>query len=1143
MEDHLGFIWFASEVGLFRFDGITLKEYGHEVNDSTSLSTWAVNDVTEDREGRIWVATAYGINLLDRRTGKFRRFLHGGEEASTKGSNYIHDVHADQSNRVWAVGSQSLFLYDDKMEVFNPVRRAARAEHTAPIRMIVESDDGTIWCGSSRGVLRILPGDTVLTGLDQSQPQTSQRDAAISAIAAAPNGALWIARTGGLYLFNPISGIEVSVDLPKQVREFRISFLRYTKSDELWIAYANNGVAVLHRDGKLSHFKHSEEDYNSISNNSVNCILEDRFGNIWLGTGTGIAKVTADRSGFALIQNISGVNRLANQIKRIHRDRHGNIWTQTEIGIYLKRVGDQSGQFVEVMPGGTPYGIGDWIYEDPSGSIWIPVDQHGLWKAESGSSAFRRMPLDPKLVRTHVDRFVEDHKNRDILWIGTTDGLCALNTKSLESKWYLPRDQITDISTNRVVIFEQFGDAIWLYYTFNNSLGRLDKHTGVFELFRPPVEQQFVLEGVVRDMAITPGGDIWIPTSFGLTRYSIHSNTYQLYSKEHGLRENRLNAVLIDHHNKIWVSGDQFVTSFDPSSETFKNYNATEEVKAFWSKARYISDDGSLYFGSLNGIYTFHPDSINSDSTAPGVVLTDFRVKDVTYPLEKAFEYVTEIVLAHDQNDLVFDFSGIHMVHPEANQYQCILEGFDETWRVLGKSHSVNYTNLNPGTYTFRAEAANRDGVWSTGGLSIALLITPPFTQTTWFRAMLVLIVAILAYVGFRIWYYQQQLRRQKKIAESAAEYRMQFLSHVSHEIRTPMNAIIGLSGLATSTDLNPQQQQYISAIEKSSKDLLKIINQLLDHSKIESGTFSLSEEPFMITAVTDQLVAMLGPMAAKKGLEFQIEVASNVPEHLVGDGLRLTQVLTNLLANAIKFTSTGHVRLDVDADIVSPERVVLAMQVSDTGVGIPADMLDRVFDRFIDDQHGSSEIGSGLGLYIVRQLIERQNGTIKIGSVVGEGTQVKVRIPFGVQSGMDQLDSGTQESDLIFGDLRILLVDDAPFNHLVMTEMIRKRIPHALVTSAESGNEALSILKEQSFDLIVMDAKMPEMDGYETTQRIRKLDGNKSAIPILGATAGAMPAQIQECLDSGMNDVITKPIEIDLLVQKLHQLTQISES
>jgi CheY-like chemotaxis protein len=218
-------------------------------------------------------------------------------------------------------------------------------------------------------------------------------------------------------------------------------------------------------------------------------------------------------------------------------------------------------------------------------------------------------------------------------------------------------------------------------------------------------------------------------------------------------------------------------------------------------------------------------------------------------------------------------------------------------------------------------------------------------------------------------------------------------------------------------------------------------------------------------------------------------------------------------------------------------------MQVSDTGVGIPADMLDRVFDRFIDDQHGSSEIGSGLGLYIVRQLIERQNGTIKIGSVVGEGTHVKVRIPFGVQSGMDQLDSGTQESDLIFGDLRILLVDDAPFNHLVMTEMIRKRIPHALVTSAESGNEALSILKEESFDLIVMDAKMPEMDGYETTQRIRKLDGNKSAIPILGATAGAMPAQIQKCLDSGMNDVITKPIEIDLLVQKLHQLTQISES
>jgi CheY-like chemotaxis protein len=369
----------------------------------------------------------------------------------------------------------------------------------------------------------------------------------------------------------------------------------------------------------------------------------------------------------------------------------------------------------------------------------------------------------------------------------------------------------------------------------------------------------------------------------------------------------------------------------------------------------------------------------------------------------------------------------------------------------------------------------------------------------------------------------------------------MQFLSHVSHEIRTPMNAIITLSGLAAETELNEQQRQYLNAIEQSSKDLLNIINQLLDHSKMESGMFSFSSHPFALQTITGQLEAMLRPLAQQKNLQLEIQTAPDVPAKLKGDRLRLTQILTNLIGNAIKFTEEGYVRLQINANQLQGEKAELIFVVSDTGIGIPEDKLEHVFDRFIDDQNDIGAISTGLGLYITQQLVQRQGGTITVESKVNTGTQVTVKMPFEFSRNLAKLRPSVKPDDTVmtFGDIKILIVDDSPFNLLVISEMIKKRIPHALVVTAESGKEALEHVQSAIFDIIVMDAKMPGMDGHETTQMIRNMNGDISTIPILCATAGAMPSQIKKIMDSGMNDVITKPIEVDELMKKLFDLTQ----
>ncbi len=1144
LEDHLGFIWITSQVGLFRYDGYELKAYRHDINDTTSLSSPSVQYVAEDQQGQLWVSTIYGISLLDRRTGMFKQFLPYPKKLSTKGGNSIQDLFIDSKNRLWAIGRDNVFAFDKNNHAFRMIKGDSDPDSIYDINSIFEAPDGTIWFGATEGLLKLLPGDTSFTLAETGTDGNAARINDINHIVEGKNGMLWIATNRGLILFDPKSGVLKSNILPESCSKFRITRLLKSKDNYLWMALGDQGLGLLNTSGSFQHFLHIDGDASSIQDNSVQSILEDKFGNIWIGTSAGISRIPAGHAGFELLKNKTSEGHFANQVNRILRDQQGALWTQTDKGLMYKSSASAEGYPFPIHSLSPDQSFGEWIYEDPAGNVWLPIENHGLWKKEKLSSSFFEVPVDDILQESHIDKIIGDNQRADIMWMGANGGLVEFDRQNFSCKWHRPKDQLEGISSNRVVIFEQFQNDIWLYYTYNNSLGRFDKTTGHFELIRPPEAQGHVLEGVIRDIAISSDGNIWLPTSYGLTRYHIPSSKFFIYTSHNGLPENGLNAVLIDDQNRIWVSGDQFVSKFDLKTESFQNYRNIKKGKSFISKSRYLDANGRIYFGTLNGIFTFHPDSIYTDQTPPNVVLTNFRVKNEIYLLDEAVEYVKSIKLAHDQNDVAFDFSAIHLLDPEANQYRCRLEGYDKEWQELGFKHTINYTNLNPDAYVFRVQASNRDGIWNREGLNISLVIMPPFTQTVWFRTMLFIVIALLVYLIFRIWSYQQLLRRQKEVAEEAAEYRMQFLSHISHEIRTPMNAIINLSGLAVSTDLNKQQRQYLNAIEHSSKDLLEIINQLLDHSKLEAGMFSFANNPFTLRTILTQLDAMLQPLAQVKQLSFQIMVGEGVPQNLIGDSLRLTQILTNLVGNAIKFSEKGHIELSMHVEQVNGDSVLLMFEVSDTGIGISEERLEHVFDRFVEEGNTLESGGTGLGLFITRELVIRQGGSISIASEINKGTQVFVKMPFLVNNDRPGADITDQSDsvDQIHSTPRILIVDDAPFNLLVMTEMIKKQIPQAIMVTAESGKLALAEIQIADFDLIIMDVRMPDMDGYETTQHIRQMSGQKGRTPVLGATAGAMPAQIQKCIDSGMSAVITKPVEMNVLIDKIISLTQIQK-
>jgi predicted ATPase/signal transduction histidine kinase/CheY-like chemotaxis protein len=387
----------------------------------------------------------------------------------------------------------------------------------------------------------------------------------------------------------------------------------------------------------------------------------------------------------------------------------------------------------------------------------------------------------------------------------------------------------------------------------------------------------------------------------------------------------------------------------------------------------------------------------------------------------------------------------------------------------------------------------------------------------------------------------KQEIERQKLLVEEKSRFKEQFFANMSHEIRTPMTAILGMSELIFDTPLNAKQTEYAKGIRYSSENLLAIINDILDYSKIEAGKFSFVNKPFQVRDRLDRLGYILKVIAEEKGIKLEITVEDDVSPQLIGDPIRLHQILLNLAGNAVKFTDIGSVSIRVSVITRGRENEELLFQVTDTGIGLAQDKLQYIFETFtrIDDDLNTKQSGTGLGLFIAKKLVEEQGGTMWVNSRIGEGTEFSFNLTFEICGPGENFEDQDEDSRLT--GVNILLVEDNLFNQVVAEETLKKIIPGVRVTIADNGENALKKLDEASFDIILMDVKMPIMDGYKATQVIRGREKDKNT-PILAFTSNANPAEAQKCRNAGMDDFITKPIEAKKLRYKIRKLLEESK-
>lgn len=384
-----------------------------------------------------------------------------------------------------------------------------------------------------------------------------------------------------------------------------------------------------------------------------------------------------------------------------------------------------------------------------------------------------------------------------------------------------------------------------------------------------------------------------------------------------------------------------------------------------------------------------------------------------------------------------------------------------------------------------------------------------------------------------------EEAEKEKDAALASKKFKEQFLANMSHEIRTPMNAILGFTNLLLKTDLQPEQNKYLKSIKISGSNLLAIINDILDLSKIEAGKMSFEIIPTNLDEVLDSIYETMNMTATQKGLKLVLDKSSDVPKWITADRVRLSQILINLMGNAIKFTTEGGVTLKVGLDGSNSE--MLKFEVIDSGIGIPEDKIASIFESFSQASGDTTRKfgGTGLGLTISRQLVNQQGGTLQVDSTLGKGSNFHFTLPF--EQVQDIPEENTQsESRPELKDISIILAEDNEFNQMVAVDTLEDLIPGLTIEVAENGKIVLDLLEKRMYDLILMDIQMPEMDGHEATETIRSLpDEVKKNIPIMAMTAHATQDEIQRCYDEGMNDYITKPFEPEDLLNKIAALVK----
>ncbi|MCP4152668.1 MAG: response regulator [bacterium] len=1191
-----GYLWIATADGLVRFDGKRFKVY--EVNNKKGTLDNCVRTLYEDREGKLWIGTdGAGLSILQ--NGEYTAIT---KKNGLSGRN-VQTICKDRDGSMWIGTFRGLNrLKNGKIKVYTTKEGLSGNI----IKSLCQDRDGKLWIGTRDSGLNCYHNGEFTT-YNKNDGLTGNR---VWTIYEDRKGNLWVGTGSGLNLLK--NGKITRYTTKNGLTHNNINTIYEDRKGNLWLGTFGGGLNRLDpKNGTFTAITTKE----GLTNNLIWTIHEDREGSLWIGTHSGGLNRLKDGK----FTNYTTKEGMSHEIvKVIYQGRKGNMWIGT-LGGGLNSMRDDK-ITIYTKQNGLISNIVMSLVEDREGSLWIGTVK-GLNHLKEGK--FSTYTTEQGLAGNMVWALNEDRQGN--LWIGTGAGLSRLKNGTITT--YTTKQGLADNTVN--YIYEDRKGNLWL--ATDGGLNRMTD--GKFTTYT-------TREGLSINMILTiyedSKGIIWLGTGGGgLNR--LKNDRFTSITTKQGLYYDTVLQILEDDNENFWMTSIKGVFQVNKKhlDEICEGKRESIKSKAYNEKdgmssrgcsggsqpAGWKSRDGRLWIPTIKGANTIDPAKIETNTQPPPVKIEEIFVDNQEIPVTGLgpgyytglgpanYTGLGPVILEPGKKRLEIAYTALSYLEPAKVRFKYKLEGLEDTWQEAGTKRTATYTNLPPGNYTFKVIACNNDGVWNERGAALEIYRQPAFYQTIWFRGLAALALLLMVFSGYRIRVRQlktqakklrhqvqeqtktlrtqtetlkqqnDQLEKAKETAEEANRAKSDFLANMSHEIRTPMNAILGFSEILETEVTDEQHKVYLKAVTTSGKTLLGLINDILDLSKIEAGKMELQLEPVNPTNVLNEIKQAFTNKVKAKKLAFHVDVDPAVPGCLLLDGLRIRQVLINIVCNAVKFTHEGHIKVGVyttsgkqstktgqaatkstnsinstksitsitstksttsgqEPTATGPElteNVKILFSVEDTGIGIPKSQQQAIFEAF-RQQEGQLAIkygGTGLGLAITHRLVKMMGGNVTLQSEEGKGSKFTVTIE-GVKAteqAKEPQNANPEIETIRFEKAVIVIADDKELNRKLLEKYLEDQ--EIEILEAENGKEALKQIRENKPQLVLMDMKMPEMDGCEATGKL-KADEQLKKIPVIIVTASALKEQEQDILKTGAEALLRKPLSKNELIRLL---------
>lgn len=1160
-QDATGFLWFGTRMGVNRYDGSRFKTYLFNEKDSNSLFNNNVISLFTDSKKNLWVGSSNGLCRYNEQQDAFERINLTG----TRNLN-INSITEDRNGMIWVGTSDGLFSVNYQKTVSFKQYKVTGAGSIAGnnVRSVYQDHHGHLWVGTTSGLTRMIDKNgtySFQTFLHQPSATGSLSADYITAIAEDAQQNLWIGtQNNGLNLFVPASN----------------SFIRYSKTSNGTNGLVNNNIRILltGRDGKLwigtqeglsvldpvsrniSSYQNDAGNKKSLSQNSIYSLFEDANGSMWVGTYFGGANSTYSyTTSFNVIQNHENSSSISNNVvSSIVEDSQHNLWIGTEGGglnyynrsnglfkVYKNKLGDAASlgsNLVKV------------VYIDRDQNIWCGTHGGGLNVFDRKQNRFKRFlykESDVASLNSEISSLVEDDNGR--MWVASNSGLQLFQRKGTE---------LTPLSLSTI---SGLGNSIAASSFYKDVQGNvwIGAMPGLYKMSGNRI-QEISTDIYINSLQQDEQGNIWLALNYaGVAQYNNRTQQLTRYATNDALSNRNVMGILLDNNNILWLSTDNGLIKFNPSSKAFQTYKVSDGLAGNeFNYNSYLKDsNGEFFFGGYNGITNFIPERIETNNYVAPVVFTGLRLFNNAVAINGEDKLLTEninstrrINFKYNQNVFSIEFALLNYIKSSKNKYAYKLEGFDKAWNEVN-STSATYTNLPSGTYTFSVKGANNDGVWSKPS-SIQIKVLPPFWLTWWAYCIYVLAFVAIMFLIIRFFFLRELLKKEDELHQ----VKLNFFTNVSHEIRTHLTLIMApVEKLLEKKEKDGFVHQQLTQVKTNANRLLKLVSELMDFRKAETNHLNLHIERHNLTPFLQDIYSSFQETSLAKRIQVSfIHDAEDVPVYF--DKEQLEKVFFNLLANAFKFTPEGG-RISL---MVEQKDNKVNITVTDNGRGIAPEYLDKLFTNFFQvADHGLQNTGYGIGLALSKNIVELHKGTISVESepsvnekagrtvftvTLQQGnrhfeTDILTEINPVIKTTETQLTPvATLHQPLAIESTKekqfsILIAEDNPELRILVKETFNDQYN---VIVCEDGLQGWNTAVEQIPDLIISDVMMPEMDGFEFCEKI-KTDERTSHIPVILLTAKSSQNDQVSGLETGADIYITKPFSTRVLELNVRNL------